>query len=55
MPKTSSTEIMRKHHQNRAKNDLEFKKKESQRISDLQRQQYASLSEEELSTMQELL
>ena len=51
MPKTTSAERMRKHRQNKANNNTEFKKKESKRISDLQRQQHASMSEEELSTL----
>ena len=37
---------MGKHCQNKAKNDPEFKKKESKRISDLKRQQRASMLEE---------
>ena len=53
MPKTTSAEIMRKHSQNKANNDPEFKMKENKRISDLQRQQRASMSEEELSTLRE--
>ena len=40
---------MRKDCRNKEKNDPEFKKKESKRISDLQNQQGASMSEE-LST-----
>ena len=53
MPKTTSSERMRKHCQNKVNNDPEFKQKESKRMSDLQRQQRASMSEEELSTLWE--
>ena len=52
MPKTTA-ERMKKHCQNKAKNEPEFKKKESKRISDLQREKYASTSEKELSTFWE--
>ena len=38
MPKTTSAERMRTHRQNKENSDLEFKKKESKKISDLQRQ-----------------
>ena len=48
MPKTTSAERMRKHHQNKANNEPEFKQKESKRICDLQRQQHASISEKVL-------
>ena len=51
--KTKSAERTKKHYQNKANNDPEFKKKETKRISDLQRQQCASVSEEELSTLWE--
>ena len=51
MSKTASAERMRKLSQNKANNDPEFKQKESKRISDLMRQQHASVSEEELSTL----
>ena len=51
--KTKSAERTKKHYQNKANNDPEFKKKETKRISDLQRQQCASMSEEELSTLWE--
>ena len=44
---------MRKHCQNKANNEPEFKKKENKRISDLQRQQQALMSEEQLSTLPE--
>ena len=53
MIKTTSAERTKKHHQNKANSDPEFKKKETKRISDLQRQQCASMSEEELSTLWE--
>ena len=53
MPKTTSAERMRKHHQNKANNEPEFKQKESKRICDLQRQQHASIPEKELSTLRE--
>ena len=52
MPKTTAGR-MRKHRQNKVNNDPEFKQKESKRIPDLQRQQHASMSEEELSTLWE--
>ena len=51
MIKTTSAERTKKRHQNKANSDPEFKKKETKRISDLQRQQCASMSEEELSTL----
>ena len=50
MPKTTAGR-MRKHRQNKVNNDPEFKQKESKRMPDLQRQQHASMSEEELSTL----
>ena len=53
MSKIASAERMRKLSQNKANNDPEFKQKESKRISDLMRQQHASVSEEELSTLWE--
>ena len=52
MRNTTSAERTKQHHQNKANNDPEFQKKETKRISDLQRQECVSMSEEVLSTFE---